>query len=259
MSFISPNFSYNNISSQEMNVCLITNDESNLTQIFSPTVEIMKDKIKGRDSAYIYGIDRQPLTIPSIKITKIDETPFSFEDRVEIMAWLCKDNQFHPFISDDFPEVEFSLKFNKASFTNFFNNHGYYELSAESNLPYPTSSVLYSNFDLSTNPTSKTITLMNNSNVLEYYYPMIEFALKGSSTSFKIINHTTGQTFEFTGLSALETVNVDNLNKRIKSSTNLPRLSNFNKNWLKLAYGLNNIEVFGTCILDVKCQFPMAL
>lgn len=263
MGFISSNFTYNNISSQEMGVILIRDDESgSTTQIFSPTKTLFKDKSRHSDNISYYGAEKQTLTI-SLKIVKTDiESEFSYEDRLNIMEWLCPDDEFHEFTSEDFQDLVFSFQFNKSSFQSFVVGAGILTIEGESNLPYAMSEVIYTEIDLSTNTTSQHIQLMNNSNIYKSYTPQtIEFSLVGSQTSFKIINRSNGdRVFEFTGLTALETVSV-NSKKQIISSTGNERISKFNFgfNAIVLTERVNDIEVFGKCILRIVQQFPMQI
>jgi len=261
MSFLNTGFSVNGERSEDYGVVLVAKGDL-VNQQFGVSSKAVREKIKYRDEPYSYGFERNIYNMP-IAISKIDsnDMKFTYEERIRITKWLKGNDEFVEFCSDDYDEEHiFYLHFNSGDFENYSNNMGIVTFDCEMKYPYAMSPVLYDNFDLSDNNSSEMITLVNNSNVVDYYSPMIEFKLIGSNTGFKMINHTNNEEiFEFTGLTAGDTICIDNLNKRIKSSTGLPRLSNFNKKWLSLSYGINQIEVFGACILDVKSQFPMAL
>lgn len=74
-----------------------------------------------------------------------------------------------------------------------------------------------------------------------------------------------GKQFIFTDLQSGEIIYVDNRRKQIMSSLkeyynmNIYRYANFNKNWLRLVEGINQIEVEGTCKIQTKMQFPMSM
>ena len=265
--FVNSNFIFNDTSSTEMGVMLIReSSESSIIQKFSPDKATYKDRPRYRDSkTFYYGSDKQILTL-TIKISKIptnnqEDMIFSYNDRVNLMKWLCPDNQFHPLISADYPDTIFWIQFIKTSFTNYFSNQGFITLEAESYLPYPTSPLSYREFNLESNTTSTIIEVSNISNVVSPYMPIIEFTLCGTNTSFKIINHTNGgAVFDFgNALTIGETIIVNNETMEIISDKSTERISAFNMGFLKLIYGDNQLEVFGACTLRILCQFPMQI
>ena len=256
--FVNSTFSYNNISSDSMGVMLVREgNESNIIQKLSPDRTIYKDKPRYTDKSFVYGSDKQPLSLTPLKIMKIDNTPMTEEDRIDLMGWLCPDSQFHAFISDDFPDLEFWIQFTKSSFTNYFSNQGFYTLEAESYLPYALSSIPDITRDLITNTTSTIINVPNNSNIVPLYMPYMQFTMAGDTT-FKIINHSNNDSvFQFTGLNTNETICVNNETNEIISSIGGERISAFNLGFLKLVQGMNSLEVFGRCSLTFKMNFPM--
>ena len=257
--FVNTTFSYNNISSDSMGVMLIhESSEASLVQKFSPDKATYKDRPRYKDAkTYFYGSDKQILIL-TIKVMKIDNTPMTEEDRVDLMGWLCPDSQFHAFISDDFPDLEFWIQFTKSSFTNYFSNQGFYTLDAESFLPYALCPIPdITRGDLITNTTSTMINIPNNSNVVPLYMPYMQFTMAGDTT-FKIINHSNNNSiFQFTGLGTTETICVNNETNEIISSTGNERISAFNLGFLQLVQGMNQLEIFGRCTLTFKMSFPM--
>lgn len=84
----------------------------------------------------------------------------------------------------------------------------------------------------------------NLSQDTEMLRPIIEFTM-GNSGAFSVTNNTTGKTTSFTELIDGETITLDNLYGIITSSTGLLRVSNFNKIFLKLAKGRNELTCNG--------------
>jgi hypothetical protein len=101
----------------------------------------------------------------------------------------------------------------------------------------------------------------NIGNIKPYHYPEVEFLLQGDSTGITIQNLSdSGRIFEFTNLTMGENIYVDNDKQRIITSlSDTYRLDNFNKNWLRLVQGVNQLKITGKCTLQIRCQFPMAL
>lgn len=260
MSFLETNFTINGESNEDYGIYIVGKDSSTTNQQFGVTSKAVRDKIKYRDEPYSMGFERDIYNI-QISMAKIedDNLDYTYEDRISITRWLKGKDKFVEFISEDSPLVYY-LHFNSGDFENLGRNQGVVTFDCEMQYPYAMSEMLYTNEDLSDNTSSTNLTMVNNSNVIDYYYPMMEFTLVGTNTSFKIINHSNnGEVFEFTGLTIGETICIDNLNKRIKSSLGIARLTNFNKKWFNLIYGQNDVEVFGACILDMKYQFPISL
>ncbi len=65
--------------------------------------------------------------------------------------------------------------------------------------------------------------------------------------------------FVLSGLKKGETIKIDNEHKLIGSSLNLPRVENFNKHWLRLYKGINNITIEGSVNLKVTINQPMGV
>ena len=89
-----------------------------------------------------------------------------------------------------------------------------------------------------------------------------EIELKSTTTSFTLENVTTGVSFGFVGLSVGETIYIDNEKKQIISSTSNYRLGNFNKNWMYLEYGDNEIQLLpygAKAIITFRTQYPQAI
>lgn len=244
---------------------ILVREGNSVKQQFLVSSDLITEKTKYRDVPFVYGIDRKVKSFP-ITIAKVDENndivELTYDDRVDISRWLCPDDNFHEFITEDFPEVVAYVYFNQGEFNNISLNKGYITLNATLNAPYVFSPMTYSEWDLSDNTTSTFIDLANKSNILSHYTPnVLEFTLVGTNTNFKLINHSNGgKVFEFTGLTPLETVSI-NSNQHILSSTGNERITNFNFGFdaIELVYGINRIEVFGKCILKIKQQFPMTI
>lgn len=266
MAFIGTNFMYNGISNRDMGVILIRSGNSSaVKQQFLVNSDLLTEKIKNNDIPYVYGVNRKVRTL-QITIAKIDDNgdiaPLTYNDRVALVNWLCPDDNFHEFISEDFPEIIYYVYFNEGEFTNVNSNQGYITLTGIMNAPYAFSPISYQQWDLSTNTTSKIIEVENKSNVLYYYTPnVVEFTLVGNNRNFKLVNRTNGnKVFEFTELDESETICV-NSNLQILSSTKKERISKFNLGFeaLELVRGVNRLEIYGKCIFKIRQQFPMAV
>ena len=104
-------------------------------------------------------------------------------------------------------------------------------------------------------------TIRNDSNVVEWYEPEIEFKTVG--TSLQLFNMSDGgKEFSFTDLVAGEIVYVNNETRKVIGDQPYPqnyRIGNFNRGWLRLKYGDNTIKVTTDCELSIKLQCPMMI
>ena len=262
MSFLSTKFEYNGTSSDEMGVRLIRVGEDTITQVLSSPKVLSRDHVKFKGNFY-QGADTSFYTL-SMKIMKInEEEPFTQDDRMELLRWLNNDSEFHPFIvREDFPGIEFIVQIVKVQFTTNAIGQGWYEIEAESNHPYPLTSLETIEFDLSNNTGTTIIELPNNCNTASYFVPNImEFTLVGNATSFNLKNLTnSGLVLNFNNLPLLETVSIKS-SQEILTGSGVEAISKFNfgYNALEMPYGLNRLEITGKCTLKFQLQYPIQI
>lgn len=249
-------FVFDGIQSELMGIHIVRMERGMIPTPYMGSKNIRDVKVFGRDMPYFYGVEKGVIRF-DLQMSLLDEewTP---QRRYEIARWLFQDVH-KPFqTSDDLGKYYYAICTNAE---NLFlaDSKGFVNLTFTTNAPYAFSQVYTNTFDLTENDTTETIMVENNSNVGEYYYPKIEFALSGDSTGLSLKNLSdNNRIFEFTDLTTSEIISVDNKNKYILS--NVPavyRFQNFNKNWLRLRYGQNFIEVTGKCDMVIKTQFPI--
>jgi len=257
--FIDTSFTYNGISSIDMGVMLVKIDTGMVEQNFGMPRSIITSKIKDVLQPLFYGFEEEPIRF---KIIIAKQGEWTTTDRMNICKWLFQNN-YRDFISnDDITIIYKCVAIGQPKFYNNANNQGYAEIEFECDAPHAWSPVFVRQFDLSSNTTSITIEVENKSNMDDiYHYPEIEFTLVDDATSFKLVNlQDGGRIFEFTGLEEQETVYINNKTKYIKSDTGLYRLSNLtDKQFFRMVYGINNVEVFGKCLLTIRSQFPIVV
>ena len=242
----------------DMNLTLISTGTGAREVNFGTKQNIVEEKVRSKN--YFYRVDEEPLTF-SITVLLDEDKEWSYERRREVINWLFK-QEYKEFRSLDFPNiVYYVIATGDAKLTLASSQRGYFTIEFRCDAPYgwtyPVSNMYY---DLSDNTTSTIIEIENISNI-KTVYPEVEFELKSTSSSMSIVNLDDGmRKFEFSGLINNEQIYVDNGKQRIITSVaNTYRLNKFNKNWLRLIQGANRLQVTGKCILQIRCQFPMAL
>lgn len=229
-------------------------------------------KILGIDKLFFYGNEKTPFTF-DLELYK--ETRWTIQDRKDVFHWLYK-NSFRDLIflheednpdpDDMYEDIYYNcMPIGEPEAIDYGGMYGV-RIRFQNSLPYATTRDIEQTYDLSANTTTTNITVNNYGNLNEYFYDMeIEFTLVDDSTGITLVNtDDANRTFQFTGLSAGETVTVNNLYGDIVSDTGLNRLSNFNKTWFRLAEGLtetteNIVTVTGKCLLTISARFPIII
>ena len=139
------------------------------------------------------------------------------------------------------------------------------EVTFTCNAPYGFSPTYVESFDLTGNTTSTTIEIENRSNTIKRYRPKLEIEYPNMAgfpkTTDIILRNLSdgGREFKLTDVKKGEIYSFDNENRIIKSSrvTNLNPLTHFNRNWVELVYGVNQIMIIGRCNVYFKSSFPI--
>lgn len=224
-------------------------------------------KILGIDRLFFYGNEKTPFTF-DLELYK--ETIWTIQDRKDVFSWLYK-NTFKdltflhesatPASGDSYEDIIYNcIPIGEPEAIDYGGMYGV-KIKFQSSLPYPTTEEKVQTFDLSTNTTTTNITVVNYSNLNEYFYDIeVEFTLIGDSTGVRLVNTSdANRTFEFTGLTASEKITVDNLYGDIVSDLGTNRYPDFNKYWFRLNTGNNVITVTGKCLLTITAKYPIII
>lgn len=223
------------------------------TSAFAPTLNVVKST-RGRRFFYS-GINYEEA--PEVTFGIISERKIPDNERREVLAWLVgrrgfRKLQIHQL---EYDKLYFNCIFTKA---DIIYVNGYccgFTLTAKFDSPY-----CYGEDSIKTVTSdggSVKVKINNLSDILDdFVYPLVSFKVKESvnGTDIVIQNVTDGnRLFLFSGLENNEQVTVDNDRKIIESSIAGEKLSKFNKNWLRLKPGVNelNITINGTA--TIRC------
>lgn len=242
---------------QEFGLYLVKIDSGITESHFGITQSIIEDSIENIDTPFFYGVKREPFTFQA---TFVRQKEWDFKTRLEFNEIVFK-RHYQEFISADYPYILYRVICVDEPNKVFFGEQGgYVSLNFRTDSPYAWSPVSVQNYDLSQNITKTTIQVENRSNVIDFYYPQMEFTLlEGSDISFKNLTDG-GREFTFTGLIPNETVSIDNQWQVIKTDVpNVYRYVNCNRQWLRLRKGVNYIDITGKCYLSFRLQVPIAI
>lgn len=258
MSFYARNFIYNGVMSQELGLTISSANAESTTDSGSNVNPIIQ-KIYRRPVNYLLGVEQAPnLTFPvsfnseskinAVLAAKVELLLFGKMGykKLQVIQPDMSDFYWNCFLTD--PQLK-TVGGEIVGWDATVNCNAPWGFSFQKTAIYPTSSTFY------TPPIANIqIAYNNRSGNNDYSYPIIEFTMGVAGGSFGIINTSDdNRTFSFTGLSANEVITVDNDLQIITSSTGLYRLNKFNKKFLRLVYGLNNL-VFNGGVKQVKIK-----
>ena len=265
MSFSSLGFSFDGIHSSSFdNISVVRIDSGMFPTPIGGAKEIKSDKVAYRDRTYHYRTDLTAMEF-SIIISPLELT-WTNDYRYQVFKWLGS-REPKEFKTDDHTgKLCYCVCVNAMELvTNC--TQGYIELQFEATTPYWLTEVktLIKDCTLANASTPISFDIYNESNVLHpkyshdyYYFPKLYIDLQSNATNVKLINTSDGnREFNFTGLTANESIYIDNELPQIETDSGEIVLTKFNKHWFRLTYGQNIITCHYPCKLKFVCQYPI--
>lgn len=261
-------FIFDGIKSSDMNLHIMKIDHSGFIETpYTSSVDIKEEKLAKRHTPYFYGVERDNIEF-TVQLVLMDNynqpKKWTPQERYNVARWLFHD-EYKEFISSDDIGKRYYCIATSDSDLNLINSQGYMEVTFTCNSPFAFSPTYVEFFDLTGNTTTTIIEIENRSNIIKRYKPKLEIEYPNIAgfpeTTDIILKNLSdgGREFELTDVKKGEIYSFDNENRIIKSSrqVNLNPLTHFNRNWVELVYGVNQIEVIGRCHLWIKSQYPI--
>lgn len=273
-------FTYDGVFSGIYGLVLADFDDSSVieTAAFSPVLYANKPVSLPR--FYHGGITYE--SVPQHQFSIICEYAMSDVIRRDVLSWLVGRREFKPLKihQPDLEAYEYRCVFTDVQII-YVNGHCHgFRVTANFDSPYQHGAPS-STGELTING-KQTIQLINDSDIVDdYTYPTITFrasspvntdaaavewarSQKGvgvSNYDICVINQTDNDSrrFVFAGLMPNEEIKVDNEIKHISSSISGEKLTNFNKNWLRLRRGENILTVDMVGTVEIVCPTYVAL
>jgi phage-related protein len=252
MSFFALSFIYDTFNSEEFGLFISSMDSGGITSsTVGSGVNLITKKILRNPVEYLYGVEQGPGM--EFELTFNSATALSAEDRNIISSFLFGQLTYKKLqiIQYDLENVYFNCIFKNPVAVYVGNVQYGWKCTAVCDSPFAYEYA--TTLTRTGSPSSilnETISFNNLSANADYTYPLITFTTNGTGDSFSIRNTTdSNRTFAFTGISAGETISVDNLKQIISSSTGLMRISKFNLSsgygFLRLLPGINSLTAVG--------------
>ena len=248
MSFFGKSFIYNLIPSDTFGLFISELDSGAINrQMGSMPVEIYEQKIFRKPSPYFFG------SSPSAKL-KFDfsahaERDIDADEFQIIQKWLFGSKTYKKFqiVQEDIESCYWLAILNNPQITRVGNLIHGFSATIECNSPYAFKFPKTTTYNY-TSPDVDSVEVFYNSSddADSYLYPSLVLTINTFGGDVSIVNESDNdREFLFTGLSAHEVITMDNGLQTISSSTGLKRLGNFNKKFLRLVPGVNNLHITG--------------
>lgn len=254
-------FTFDGINAEDLGYYIVSLDSKNSSVL--GTNRTIKEEDTNNFAKSFQGVKYNDFTF-EITITKAKKNktlPITEEDIFFLNNWLMKPEDYRIFISHQNRDILYYALFTEMSDVRFAQRTGYVTLKMRLSSGCSYSTIAHHKYTMEH---YKTIEIYNKSNVGEYIYPDVNFITRHTSgtAKVKIENQTLGEVMEFTSLpSGIEVMCYNEGLKQVVcvSDETINLRPNFNKKWLRLAYGRNVIKVTGNCTIDIFFQNKIAI
>lgn len=252
MNFISTNFVFDGISSEDMGIYLIKTNSGMIDSEFMAEREIISEQINGNQTPYIYSDKFRPFRY-KMQLSPL-EGIWTNELKGKVSRWL-NNGKFNEFYTYDDIDRRYFITYMGSPQLNITGNlQGWIDIEFLNLDCYIRSNVYEKIYDLSAinSPTVITFENLGDNPLLPELW--IEKVTDGDLSIQNLSDG--GKTLTITGLFNNETVFIDNKERQIRS--NLPNRHLFdacNKNYLKFGYGINSLQVSSKCKLKFRYRF----
>lgn len=255
--FYSPNFSFNDISNDMMDVVLVTTEKTDiLNEIGTVYIESVKMQNNKTDNPYylLDGKSTEPIVLEFAYVDLETNTPLVWdEDKVdEIVDWLYQDS-FRPFISEDNDEIIYYLKATKIYKKFDSNMKGMLVVEFQ-----PYTAYGYKYFEKKIVCENEIETKIQNTSTTseEFYEPVIEIkALENGVIEIQNLSIEGSESLRVEVIKGKKTI-IDNFTYTVQDENGVNKFLTVNRKWLKLRKGKNILKIKGKCEFTIKCNFP---
>lgn len=246
MAFYGNSFLYDNIPSETYGLRISGLDADAINQSMgSSAMNIYEQSIYRRPTPYFFGATPSPKLSFSLSAFAEEEMDASHFQLVQ--KWLFSSRTYKKLQIDqmDMYDIYFNCILNQPEIIRVGNKIQGFSCQVECDSPFAWKFPITTNYTYTQSVVNDTVTFNNTSDDIgNYVYPILVISLNNTGDHVKITNESdNNRVFEFLNLAASEVLTVDCGLETITSSTNLLRLSNFNKKFLRLVPGVNRLHI----------------
>jgi phage-related protein len=248
MAFYAKSFVFDNVPSEVYDMRIFNFGTGGIENSPGGTgIEIINKSIYRKPKPYFFGVSQRPVL--EFPLTFGSYSVLCGRDRSDIQRWLFGNSSYKrlSIAQDDISEVHYNVLLTNPQPAYIGNLNYAFTCTASCDSPWGWESLrtltqTYTGGGI----TNTTFNIYNQSDNNDYTYPSVTFITNGIGTYLTLINNTdNSRSFQFSDISALETITVDNDRQIVTSSTGLLRLQKFNLKWFRLLPGNNSISVQG--------------
>lgn len=250
MNYGALNFIFDGVPSEQYGIFLCNiNQSGKQTYDGGGAIKIHTSKTPLMDYNYLMGIEYDEVF--EFKMTFGSLQPKDKFDISLINNWLIGHSEYKrlQILQHDMTNVYYNCILNDYKIVSYGNYAYAFECTVTCDRPWAlgnTKTFIYK---------TGTVVHNNDSHSSRVTYPKLTFTTNNANATVSIINATNSNwETKFTGLSAKETIVVDNERQLITSSLGLYRLGNFNKHWLELLPRGNKLYISGN-INEIKIEY----
>lgn len=244
------NFTYNGVSSSDMGVTHVSVNSGLFQDSLGSNRTIVEQQNNLTDRRYFKRVSLDPI---EIEMNIMFNQPMSDTQYDSIFSWLLQDYYKELYFESDVDKIFYCMPNGKPIINHNGGGEGYITITMRCFDGYLYSRQFSYFFDLSFNTsTGTTITLTNNGQT--DIYPSLTILVKEASIT--ILNLTTNESTQLTGLSVGETITLDNENEEISTDVaGVYRFSNLNDTYVRVLSPSNQYKVTGKCALTFNYRY----
>lgn len=255
--FTKTSFIFDGVKSDQFKLVLVNLQTGATNAPFTGSRSVVEEKMSKNRTPYFNYIKEEPMTIT---VTMARKEPWDYDTRIRVAQWLFQD-EYKDLISTDHVGIVYKcIAVDSPEKILIGNIPRMLNITFRCNSSTAWSPLNTEYRDL-TNITAPTIIVLENkSNIEKFYYP--ELTIRSIDGGTILIRNMTdeGRIFNFDNLSPNETLYVNNKMRQIETDRpSVYRLKDFNRGWLRLVQGVNQLEVSGRCEIKATMRFPMVV
>lgn len=256
--FYSPNFSFDGIDNDMMDVVLVTTINSDVLNTIGTTyIETIKSENTKTNNPYylLESKGTETLLLEFAYVDLKDNSPLVWdEDKIdEIVAWLYKDS-FKPFVSYDNDEITYYLKATKIYKRFDSNMRGMIDVEFQ---PYTAYGYKYFEKKVICKGEVETKILNESSISSEFYEPIIEVkALEDGDIKIENLSIEEDEPLVIKGMKKNDVIIIDNFTYTVQNDLGENKFLLVNRNWIRLKKKKNILKITGNCEVVIKCNYP---
>lgn len=249
MAFYGRDFIFGGTMSQELGLT-ISSESSEASTNAGSDVEPIIQKIYRRPKNYLLGVEQGPVLTFPISFNSETKINATFAAKIEQLLFGKLTYQKLQVIQPDTSMYYWNCFLKNPQIKRVGNEIVGWNCDVTCDSPWAYSFPRSASYTM-TPPSPRTVIFNNKSGNNDYSFPTVAFTMNGSGGTFSIVNTTDdSRRFYFTGLSANESISVDNSLQIITSSTGQRRLDKFiYKKFFRVLPGANQLMISGNASL----------